>query len=184
MNRVLYLAALASIMIAAAGCAMMQRSSGAEAAAPVTVAPAVDSGTAAPRLSPLETVLLGVSPYMDRGEVARADSALAAMSARYDGSCIAAESNYLRALLRVTAPGPATRVGESVELLDRYLTSTCPSGTRVEEARFLRRVALEATRKSLSADSASAEEVRKLKEQLDQTKKDLDRLKMRIIPPR
>jgi hypothetical protein len=146
-------------------------------------APADEGPAAAPRFTPLESVLLAVAPQLDRGDFAQVDSALGVFALRQDGSCMAAESNYLRAVLRMSAPAQASRISEAVALLDGYLSSTCPTDSRAAEATFLRKLAVNSAQRATAADSVAAEEIRKLREQLDQTKRDVERLKMRIIPP-
>ncbi|MNC97039.1 hypothetical protein D3C83_145750 [compost metagenome] len=66
-------------------------------------------------------------------------------------------------------------------MLDKYLASTCLSEPRRVEATLLRGLAASMGKKPSAPDSASAEEIRKLKDQLEQTKKELERLKLRII---
>ena len=135
-----------------------------------------------PRPTELQVALGVISPMVVRGEFDRADSALALFSMQHDATCPGAEADYLRALLKLSPHNSRGRALEAVPLLDKYLGSTCLSAARAAEIVFVRKLAFDVAQRGVS-DSASAEEVRKLREQLDQTKKELDRLKMRVIQP-
>jgi hypothetical protein len=82
-------------------------------------------------------------------------------------------------IMRSSGPSPG---GNVVPLIDRYLGSTCVPAERMAEAVLLRGIAVRLTALAAS-DSATADENRKLREQLELTKRELDRLRLRIIPP-
>ena len=127
--------------------------------------------------------LLGVAPLAQRGDFSGADSLLATFANTHPATCETAEASYIRALLRLS-PGNSTAKAESaLPLIDSYLASTCVAPGRAAEALVVRRVASDMMRQNFVGDSAAADQIRKLKEQLELTKKELDRLKMRVIPP-
>ena len=130
-----------------------------------------------------QITLLTVAPMAQRGEFVAADSALSAFARNNQGSCEASEAGYVRALLRLSPSNINAKAETALPLLDSYLGSTCLTPGRAAEVLLLRRVAADMMRQNFAGDSASSEEIRKLKEQLELAKKELDRLKMRIIPP-
>jgi hypothetical protein len=131
----------------------------------------------------LLVTLLSIAPMTQRGEFPAADSTLAAFANRHEGTCEAAEAGYMRALLRLSPSNVHAKAETAIPLFDSYIGSSCVEPARASEALLLRRIASDIVRHNFAADSASAEEVKKLKEQLDLAKKELDRLKMRVIPP-
>ncbi len=127
--------------------------------------------------------LLSVAPLAQRGDFVAADTMLAAFAHAHGGSCEAAESKYVRALLRLSPHNTSAKVETALPLLDTYLSSSCVAPGRAAEALMVRKVAADMMRQNFVGDSVSSEEIRKLKEQLELAKKELDRLKMRVIPP-
>jgi hypothetical protein len=115
------------------------------------------------------------------GRLADADSSLELLARRFDGTCVAAESSYMRALIRLSqahdVPTPTV-----VPLIDQYLGSTCVPPERAVEATLLRGIASLVAAGALT-DSSVAGENRALKQQLEQTRRELERLRLRIIPP-
>jgi hypothetical protein len=148
------------------------------AATPPSVAPP------APSVRDLfQVTLLSVAPLAQRGEFVAADSALASFAKNHPGSCEAAESGYVRALLRLSPGNTRAKAETAIPFLDSYLASSCVAPARAAEVILVRRVASDLMRQNFAGDSATSEEIRKLREQLDLARKELDRLKMRIIPP-
>jgi hypothetical protein len=127
--------------------------------------------------------LESIASLAARGQFAKADSVLALFASNHDGSCAAAEAMYTRALLKLAPNNTSRSSRDAVGLLDAYVGSTCLPPNRAAEVNLIRNFAVELAHRPVLSDSASAEEVRKLREQLDQTKRDLERLKLRVIPP-
>ena len=147
--------------------------------------PATSSTSTSPTISDVwQMTLLTVAPLVQRGDFPGADSVLAYFGNSHANTCEGSESNYVRALLRLAPGNTVGKVETAAPLLDSYLASGCVSPGRAAEVVLLRKVAADLQRESVVADSSSAEQIRKLREQLEQTKKELDRLKMRVIPPR
>jgi hypothetical protein len=128
-------------------------------------------------------VLSMVSPLVGAGAYLQADSILGAFSLQKDASCHAAEANYTRAILLLTPSNPHRSVSLALPLLDGYLASTCLAQDRAVQVALLRSMAGGMSGQTASADSAGVGQLRKLQAQLDEVRKELERLKMRIIPP-
>jgi hypothetical protein len=124
-----------------------------------------------------------VAPLTQKGDFARADSVLSRFAAVHDGTCEAAESGFVRALLRLYPPGGRERLLEAISMLDSFAASTCLSPSRATEVALVRSYALAITKQAIVSDSTALDEVRKLKEQLDAARKELERLRLRVIPP-
>ena len=130
-----------------------------------------------------QITLLSIGPLVSHGEFKTADSALALFAASYDGSCQAAEANFTRALLRLTPSNPAASPASALAMLNVYANSTCLPQSRSAEIAVMRKLAADMEALSQTKDSSAAAEIKKLKEQLELTRKELDRLRLRVIPP-
>jgi hypothetical protein len=128
-------------------------------------------------------VLRTVTPLAQKGAYESADSLLAHFAGDHDGTCQAAEARYLRALFLLSPGNASAAPRKALPLLDSYLSSTCLQPYRSTEIEVMRTMALDLDRVASNGDSSTAATIRKLQEQLDQTNKELARLKMRVIPP-
>jgi hypothetical protein len=128
-----------------------------------------------------DSAMVSVSYATQRGDMMGADSILRSFAMSKRG-CSSTQADYVRGLLYVSPTAPTSKIAEALPLFDRYLGSPCLTPSKAAEVNFIRRLAADVLLKTIS-DSASAEEVKKLRDQLETTKKELDRLKMRVIPP-
>jgi hypothetical protein len=126
----------------------------------------------------------------DRGAYADADKALADFAASHAGSPQALESTYWRAVYKLDPANKDASTRDAIAGLDRYLA--VPDGAHRGEATTLRRIAvqLQSLDRALSApktDDAAAtrdEEVKKLRDELQATKDELERIKRRLVAPK
>ena len=135
------------------------------------------------------------------GRIAGADSALARFVTRYPDSPEATETLYWRAILALDPANRAASPTDAVRMLDGYLAARTPT-THMMEAMSLRRAAraLDSLGRGYAsaraaADSAGAamaamkatppapEEVQKLRDELAQTKAELERIRRRLSNP-
>ena len=128
----------------------------------------------------------------DSGHFAAADSILAAFERSDASSPDASESAFWRAMLRADPRNPAFTPADARAALDAYLTTSDPR-RRTEAAVMLRMLALsdslrtaQAAQKSASEsrDRARDEELQKLRDELQRTQAELDRIKRRLGPPK
>ena len=127
----------------------------------------------------------------ERGDYARADQILADFARTYPDAPQGAESGYWRAVYKLDPANPGANTRDALAGFDAYLAR---SGNVLHrgEATTLRRLAqqLLALDRALVAKDAPApeaprdEEVRKLREELQSTKDELERIKRRLAAPK
>ena len=133
---------------------------------------------------------LAAQAAADRGAYGEADKALAEFATSHPGSPQALESGYWRAVYKLDPANKDASTKEAIAGLDRYLAT--PDGTHRGEATTLRRIAvqLQSLDRALSAqktDEAAAsrdEDVKKLRDELQATKDELERIKRRLAAPK
>ena len=124
------------------------------------------------------------------GRHASADKLLADFATAYAGTSEAVEATYWRAFIALDPTNDRGSAREAATLLGRYLESRLPLTHRTE-ATVLRRLALslgESSRSTAAAGSAPATdgreaELQRLKEELESTKAELERIRKRLAPP-
>lgn len=133
---------------------------------------------------------LAAQSAADRGAYAEADKTLAEFASSHQGSAQALESGYWRAVYKLDPANKDASTKEAIAGFDRYLAT--PDGTHRGEATTLRRIAvqLQSLDRALSAPKADEgaatrdEEVKKLREELQATKDELERIKRRLAAPK
>lgn len=128
------------------------------------------------------TTLLAAQRDVDRGRHADADRTLREFAERAPASPEAVETMYWRAMIMLD---PASRAGstrEALGLLERYLASDVPLTHRTEAA-VLQRLATALAASASSRAGASDADVKALKDELEQTKAELERIRKRLAPP-
>lgn len=135
------------------------------------------------------------------GRYGEADSVLASFAVAHAGSPEGSETSYWRAVFALDPANPNRSLKDAIYHLDRYVGDTTALAHSTE-ARTLRRIA--GTMDSLSqpvvltsasepseADSAAtpkqqelAKEVQRLKEELEKSTAELDRIKRRLAAPK
>ena len=132
---------------------------------------------------------LAAQSAADRGSFGEADKKLADFAAAHPNSTAATESGYWRAVYKLDPANKEANTREAITGLDRYLAA--PNGTHRGEATTLRRLAaqLVSLDKALSQkpdDSGATrdEEVKKLRDELQETKDELERIKRRLAAPK
>ncbi len=125
----------------------------------------------------------------DRGAYPDADKALAEFAVAHPNTAEAAESAYWRAVYKLDPANKEASTRDAISGLDKYLAA--PNGAHRGEAATLRRVAgqLLSLDRALSQkpDEAAAtreEDVKKLRDDLQATKDELERIKRRLAAPK
>lgn len=154
-----------------------------------TVAPAVPSP---PPERPWPRTLALVQAAADSGRFSTADSILAAFERAERDSPDIAESAFWRAMLRADPRNPAFHPEEARRGIEAYLAA--PSAHRRTEANVMLRLlelsdslrAVQAAQRSAAdtRDHAQEEEIQKLREDLQRTQAELERIKRRLGPPK
>jgi len=129
---------------------------------------------------------------VDSGQFSTADSILAAFEHVHPDSPDATESAFWRAMLRADPHNPAFEPTEARRAIDAYLAA--PNSRRRTEAGVMLRLldlsdslraAQSAQRSAAEArDRAREEEVQKLRDDLQRTQAELDRIKRRLGSPK
>jgi hypothetical protein len=132
-------------------------------------------------------VLIAAQSDVDQKRHAEADKALREFGAEYAQSPEALESTYWRAVFMLDPANTSATPREASALLERYLAATGPIIHRAE-AGVLQRIARtlaarEAPAASRPADATRDAEVKALKDELEQTKAELERIKKRLATP-
>jgi hypothetical protein len=145
-----------------------------------------------PAESPWVGTLAAVRSAVDSGQFAAADSILTAFERSEPDSPDASESAFWRAMLRADPRNPAFAPGEARAGLEAYVAS--PSVRRRTEASvMLRMLALSDSLRAAQAahraaadarDRAREEEMQKLRDDLQKTQAELDRIKRRLGSPK
>ena len=133
---------------------------------------------------------LAAQSAADHGAYGDADKTLAEFASSHPGSIQALESGYWRAVYKLDPANKDASTKDAIAGLDKYLAT--PDGTHRGEATTLRRIAvqLQSLDKALNApkvDEAAAtrdEEVKKLRDELQATKEELERIKRRLAAPK
>ena len=123
--------------------------------------------------------------------LASADRVLTDFAQRFPESPEAAEVPYWRAVYKLDPANKDASTKDAIAGLDRYLAAS-PAGTHRGEATTLRRIAvqLQSLDRALSAqkpDETAAtrdEDVKKLRDELQATKDELERIKRRLAAPK
>ena len=170
--RSLMLAAWLLALPAASGCAVpgLRRAAPGEAA---TVAAANAASWAA--------TLLAAQRELERGRHAEADRTLREFAERAPSSPEAVETMYWRALIILDPASRGTTSREATALLEKYLASDAPITHRAEAA-VLQRIAASMASAAARPTTSDAE-VKALKEELEQTKAELERIRKRLAAP-
>jgi len=132
-------------------------------------------------------ILIAAQSDVDQGRHAEADRALRAFAAEYARSPEALESTYWRAVFMLDPANTTATPRDAGALLERYVASNAPLAHRAEAAVLHRLVkSLTTPREGGSARASDAvrdAELKALKDELEQTKAELERIKKRVAPP-
>ncbi len=134
---------------------------------------------------------LAAQSAADRGAYGDADKTLADFAAAHVNSPQALESGYWRAVYKLDPANKDASTKDAIAGLDKYLAAS-PDGAHRGEATTLRRIAvqLQSLDRALSAqkpDETAAtrdEDVKKLRDELQATKDELERIKRRLTAPK
>ena len=131
--------------------------------------------------------LIAAQSDADRGRHGEADRTLREFAAEHPRSSEAIETTYWRAVFMLDPANTVATAREAGTLLERYLATNAPLAHRAE-AGVLQRIAkaLAAPRETVPArqpDAAREAEIKALKDELEQTKAELERIKKRVAPP-
>jgi hypothetical protein len=126
-----------------------------------------------------------------RGDYALADRILADFAREFPNSSEGIESGYWRAVFKLDPANSTASTREAVSGLDAYLARS-RNGLHRGEATTLRRLAQQllaldralVARESPAPEASRDEEVRKLREELQATKDELERIKRRLAAPK
>lgn len=168
-------------------------SAGCKKPAPPALPPAVEvPSPELPVESPWPPTLAAVRTAIDSGRFATADTILVTFEQAHAGSPEANESAFWRALLRADPRNPAFTIADARAALDAYLSAE--GAPRREEIEVLRRtLVLTDSLRAAQANSRAAadardrlreEELQKLRDELQRTQAELDRIKRRLGSPK
>ena len=165
---------VAMTALATAGCGIPQRA-------------LVTSEEPASAASTWPMVLIAAQSDVDQARHADAERRLREFATEYPRSAEAHESTYWRAVFMLDPGNTTATPRDAAALLDRYLGATSPLVHRAE-AMVLQRLArsLAAPREGAPArapDAARDAELKALKDELEQTKAELERIRKRVAPP-
>ncbi len=161
---------------------------------PAAAPPAADTvaAPAPPVEPPWVGTLAAVQAAVDSGRFAEADSILAAFERVEPEGPDANESGFWRAMLRADPRNPAFAPADARQGIEAYLATPSPR-RRTEASVMLRLLALSdsvraahtAQRSAAEArDRARDEELQRLRDDLQRTQAELDRIKRRLGPPK
>lgn len=145
-----------------------------------------------PPEAPWVGTLAAAQAAVDSGRFSTADSILAAFERSEPDSPDASESTFWRAMIRADPRNPAFAPADARAALDAYLATPNPR-RRTEATVMLRMLALSdsirvlytAQRSAAEArDRARDDEIQKLRDDLQRTQAELDRIKRRLGPPK
>jgi hypothetical protein len=146
-----------------------------------------------------DTTLAHTVALVEAGRYAEADTALTTFAARWAGTAESANAAYWRALLRLDPANPGATARDALVAIDAYLAGGAEL-PRYDELLVLRRLAgnlervrllaaeAERARMQPPVDTSSAivtrqaEEIQRLRTELERTTAELDRLRRRIRP--
>jgi hypothetical protein len=141
-----------------------------------------------PAESAWPAVLIAAQSDVDQGRHGDADKALREFAAEYERSQEALESSYWRAVFMLDPANTTASARDAAAVLDRYLATNGPLAHR-SEATVLQRIAknLAAPREPSTPvrapDPTREAELKALKDELEATKAELERIKKRVAPP-
>ena len=138
--------------------------------------------TAAANAASWATTLLAAHREVDRGRHGEADRTLREFAERAPASPEAVETMYWRAVIMLD---PTSRTGsarEAATMLEKYLASDAPLTHRTE-AGVLHRVAASLVASAAAKPAMSEAEVKALKDELEQAKAELERIRKRLVAP-
>ena len=161
------------VLAAAAACALP----GQRRPTPSEAATAAAAGAAS-----WAATLLAAHREVDRGRHAEADRTLREFADRAPGSPEAMETNYWRAVIMLDPTSKSGSPREAVGLLDRYLASEAPLTHRTE-AGVLQRLASSLVASSATRPAMTEAEVKALKDELEEAKAELERIRKRLVAP-
>ena len=176
---------LAVVLLVLAGCRQHRPAAPPPVVQPVTV-------PSLPVESPWVGTLAAAQAAVDSGRFATADSILAAFERSEPDSPDASESGFWRTMLRADPRNPAFAPADARAALDAYLATPNPR-RRTEATVMLRMLALSDSIRALhtaqrsaaeARDRARDEEIQKLRDDLQRTQAELDRIKRRLGPPK
>lgn len=163
---------------------------------PRSAAPPAAKDTVAIPALPVEPPWVGtlaaVQAAVDSGRFAAADSMLAAFERLEPDSPDASESAFWRAMLQADPRNPAFAPADARRGIEAYLATATPR-RRTEASVMLRILALSDSLRAAQAAQRSAadardrvrdEEVQKLRDDLQRTQAELDRIKRRLGSPK
>ena len=130
---------------------------------------------------------LSAQAAADRGAFGDADRALSEFASAYPNTAAALESGYWRAVYKLDPGNKDANTREAITGLDRYLAA--PDGNHRGEATTLRRLAgqllsLDRALNQKADEPARDEELKKLRDELQATKEELERIKRRLAAPK
>lgn len=132
--------------------------------------------------------LIAAQSDVERGQHADADRRLREFAAEHSRSPEAIESTYWRAVFMLDPANTTSTARDAASLLDRYLGSNAPLMHR-SEATVLQRIAKSISTREpvpgprIIADPTREAEMKALRDELEQTKAELERIKKRVAPP-
>lgn len=141
---------------------------------------------------PWPRTLAAVRAAVDSGQFSAADSILAAFERAERDSPDVAESAFWRAMLRADPRNPAFESEQARRGIEAYLAAPNPR-RRTEATVMLRMLELSDSLRDAQAAQRSAaeardrtqeEEIQKLRDDLQRTQAELERIKRRLGPPR
>jgi hypothetical protein len=145
-------------------------------------APSDAATAAAANAASWASTLLVAHREVDRGRHAEADRTLSEFAERAPASPEAVETLYWRALIMLD---PTSRTGsarEAATMLEKYLASDAPLTHRAE-AGMLQRVASSIVASAAAKPAMSEAEIKALKDELEQAKAELERIRKRLVAP-
>lgn len=146
------------------------------------VAPSEAATAAAASAASWAATLVTAQREVERGRHAEADRVLREFAERAPLSPEAAETMYWRAVIMLD---PTSRTGstrEAASLLEKYVASDMPLTHRTEAA-VLQRIASTLGTSAAPRPSMSEAEIKALKDELEQAKAELDRIRKRLAAP-
>jgi hypothetical protein len=138
--------------------------------------------TAAANAASWAATLIAAHRDVERGRHADADRLLREFAERAPASPEAVEAMYWRAVIMLDPPSRVGTTREAVSLLEKYLASDAPLTHRTEAA-VLQRLASSMATSPATRPGASDAEVKALKDELEETKAELERIRKRLAAP-
>ena len=152
----------------------------------------LEEGEPASAASRWPIVLISAQSDVDQARHGDADRRLREFAAEYAQTAEALESIYWRAGFMLDPTNATATPREAADLLERYLAATSPLVHRAEATVFQRLAKNLATPRegqpsapasARTTDPAREAEIKALKEELEATKAELERIRKRVAPP-